>query len=113
MEKGCIAVAMVQRKVTVVHASRSHKRGDAWIDVHTFTPLGNRVFLPSTVPEARISSLDILSIFPTADKIGVSGGMLELPPKAYSEFIELSSRMQEKYEQLFSTMAASGKVRRR
>jgi len=113
MEKGCVAVAMVQRQVMVVHASRSHRNGDAWIDVHTFTPLGNRVFLPSAVPEARIASADILSIFPAADQVGVAGGVLELPPKAYSEFVELSSHMQEKYERLFSTMAEAGRVRRR
>ena len=94
-------------------ASRSHKRNDAWIDVHTFMPLGNRVFLPSAVPEARICSSDILSIFPATDRIDVEGGMLELPPKAYSEFVELSSRMQEKYELLFSSMSQSRKVRRR
>lgn len=85
------------------------------MDVHTFTPLGNCIFLPSPVPQARISSSDILSIFPSSDKINFAGGMLELPPKAYSEFIELSSRMQEKYERLFSALsrAESGRVRRR
>ena len=69
--------------------------------MHTFTPLGNCVFLPSAVPQARISPSDILSIFPSSDNISFAGGMLELPPKAYSEFIELSSRMQEKYEAVF------------
>ena len=81
--------------------------------MHTFTPLGNRVFLPSAVPQARISSSDILSIFPVSDHVSFSGGLLELPPKAHSEFVELSSRMQEKYERLFSSITDSGKAKRR
>ena len=132
MEQGCVAVAMVQRQVMVVRsahsldraiapaangfvlpASRSQKQREHWLDVHTFTPLGNRVFLPSPVPQARISSSDILSIFPTSDKISFASGMLELPPQAYSEYIELSSRMQEKYERLFAAMAETRRVRRR
>lgn len=86
-------------------ASRSHSRRDTWLEVHTFTPLGNRIFLPSDVPQARIARGDILSIFPSGDRVSFAGGMLELPQKAYSEYIELSSRMQEKYEKLFSAMA--------
>lgn len=81
--------------------------------MHTYTPLGNRVFLASAVPQARISSTDILSIFPASDNVGAAGGMLELPPKAYSEFVELSSRMQAKYERLFCALAESRKARRR
>ena len=94
-------------------ASRSHRQRDTWIDVDTFTPLGNRVFLPSAVPQARIASADILSIFPASDKVRFAGGVLELPPQAHSEFIELSSRMQEKYERMFCALSESRKARRR
>lgn len=93
-------------------ASRSHSRRDTWLEVHTFTPLGNRIFLPSDVPQARIARGDILSIFPSGDRVNFAGGMLELPPKAYAEYIELSSRMQEKYEKLFSAMAERPRRRR-
>jgi len=106
MEQGCLAVAMVQRQVTVIQASRSHNLREAWLDVHTFMPFGSNVFLPSPVPQARISASDILTIFPTSDKVNCEsapmGGMLELSTQAYEEFIELSSRMQKKYERLFN-----------
>lgn len=68
-------------------------------------PFGSSLFLPTPVPQARIPSADVLAVFPTADKISAEshavGGMLEISPKAYEEFIELSSRMQKKYERLF------------
>ncbi|KAI0705176.1 hypothetical protein BC835DRAFT_1314764 [Cytidiella melzeri] len=105
MEHGCLAVAIVQRQVMVVQASRSHSSRESQLDVHTFIPFGSNVFLSSPVPEARISSSDILTIFPTSDRISCDsagmGEILELSPRAYREFIELSSRMQKKYERLF------------
>ncbi|KAI0825848.1 hypothetical protein BC629DRAFT_1276634 [Irpex lacteus] len=105
MEHGCLAVAMVQRQVMIVQASRSHNSREAWLDVHTFMPFGSNVFLPSPVPQARISSSDILTIFPSSDKLAhesaFGNDVLEISPRAYEEFVELSSRMQKKYERLF------------
>ncbi len=124
MKSGSLAVAMVQRRVMVVQGTRSymplllpsthvplsflksvshpHKQGELWVDVDTFTPFGDRVFLPSACPQARILSSDILAVFPSSDKANTSSDMLELQPKAFSEFLELSSRMQKKYEKMFS-----------
>ncbi|KAI0343080.1 hypothetical protein BDW22DRAFT_1356645 [Trametopsis cervina] len=102
MEHGSLAVAMVQRQVTLVQASRSHSSREGWLDVHTFMPFGSNVFLQSPVPQARIPSNDILTIFPATDKVSFeTGGTLELSPQACEEFMELSSRMQQKYEKMF------------
>lgn len=82
--------------------------------MHTYTPLGPRVFLRAAVPEARIAPRDVLSVFPAGDGIcppsaaaaasAASAGVLELPPQAYAEFVELSTRMQDRYERLFCQM---------
>ncbi|OBZ74205.1 hypothetical protein A0H81_05853 [Grifola frondosa] len=107
MKHGSLAVAVVQRKVMVVQAARSHNCRDRWVDVYTFAPFGERVFLASAVPHARISSSDILTIFPSDDVVrSPAKGMLELPQKAFSEFMELSGRTQKRYEDLFSVWAA-------
>lgn len=109
--KGSIAVAMVQRQVVIVQAARTHTQFDLYLDVFTYIPFGNRTFLASSVPQARISPLDILTIFPGSDVIGrPERGMLELPPQAFKEFMELSAMTQKRYETLFSAWSMSGKV---
>ncbi|KDQ61578.1 hypothetical protein JAAARDRAFT_31034 [Jaapia argillacea MUCL 33604] len=103
MNQGSFAVAIVQRKVMIVQATRTHGPQDRWLDVNTYIPFGERIFLPSNVPQARISSSDILTIFPSSDVFDMpaAGEMLEVPPKAFAEFIELSSRNQKRYENLW------------
>ncbi|KAF8889367.1 hypothetical protein BD779DRAFT_341451 [Infundibulicybe gibba] len=61
MDHGTLAVAIVKRQVMVVQATRSHTRRDRYLDVHTYSPFGERVFLASEVPSARIASTDILT----------------------------------------------------
>lgn len=78
--------------------------------MHTYTPLGPRVFLRAAVPEARIAPADVLRVLPAA---AADAGVLELPPRAYAEFVALSARTQEKYERLFCQMAEQGSGRRR
>ncbi|RDX48260.1 hypothetical protein OH76DRAFT_1309398, partial [Lentinus brumalis] len=102
LKHGSLAVAVVQRQVMIVQASRTHSQREQWVDVYTYTPFGERVFLASPIPQARISSRDILTIFPTEESAcQPTTGMLELPPKAFSEYVELSSRTQQRHEQLF------------
>ncbi|GJE91153.1 hypothetical protein PsYK624_073020 [Phanerochaete sordida] len=110
MEQGCIAVALVQRQVTLVHAARTHRHSDAFLDVHTYTPLAPRVFLRAAVPEARIAPADVLRVLPAA---APDAGVLELAPRAYAEFVALSARTQARYERLFCAMAEHGRARRR
>ncbi|KAG6865712.1 hypothetical protein C0991_012528 [Blastosporella zonata] len=106
LSNGNIAVAIVQRQIMVVQATRSHALRDRYIDVHTYTLFGDRVFLSSTVPNARIAPSDILTIFPPTDEAYVpEEGMLELPQQAFSEFTELSSRYQKRCESLWDTWA--------
>jgi hypothetical protein len=89
-------------------AARSHTQRDRWLDVHTFAPFGERVFLATDVPNARIAMSDILTIFPSTDVFRTPAqGMLELPQKAFSEFIELSSRNQLRYENMWNTWTAA------
>ena len=101
-------------QLTMNSASRSHSSRETWLDVHTFIPFGSNVFLPSPVPQARISTSDVLTIFTTSDKLTMEtpfgGEMLEVTPQAYQEFLELSSRTQKKYERLFDVW--SRKLRR-
>ncbi|GLB41718.1 hypothetical protein LshimejAT787_1003180 [Lyophyllum shimeji] len=108
MQNGTLAVPIVQRKVMVVQAVRSHARRERYLDVHTYSPFGDRVFLASPVPKARIAPSDVLSIFPSTDVTRApEQGMLELPPQAFFEFKELSSRHQERCESLWSAWTAS------
>ena len=93
--------------ILLLLAARSHSRRDRWIDVYTFTPFGERVFLATSVPNARIASSDILTIFPSTDAFHTPAqGMLELPKKAYSEFLEINSRNQQRYENLWNAWTA-------
>jgi len=64
MKHGALAVAIVQRQVMVVKAVRSHSARERLLDVSTFTPIGDRLFLATAVPNARISASDILTVFP-------------------------------------------------
>jgi hypothetical protein len=58
------------------------------LDVYTYKPFAEGVFLASEVPQARIASKDLLTIFPATDAIQLlASGMLELPPQAYSECV--------------------------
>ncbi|KAF8075067.1 hypothetical protein FPV67DRAFT_613024 [Lyophyllum atratum] len=107
MKNGALAVAVVQRQVMIVQATRSHARRDKYLDVHTYSPFGDRVFLSSAVPKARIAPSDILTIFPSTDITRVPAqGMLELPQQAFFEFKELSHRHQERCEDLWSAWTA-------
>ncbi|KAI0741531.1 hypothetical protein C8Q80DRAFT_1273948 [Daedaleopsis nitida] len=113
LKHGSLAVAVVQRQVMVVQAARTHSQREPWVDVYTYAPFGDRVFLASPVPQARISSRDILTIFPADDCAREAAtGILELPPRAFSEYMELSSRTQKRHEQLFRS-AWSRKAHRR
>ena len=85
-------------------AARSHSRSEPWLEVCTFTPFGDCLFLPSLCPQARIAPSDILAILPAP--IAEQGGVLELQPKAFTKFVELNAKMQKKYEKLFDVWSA-------
>jgi hypothetical protein len=88
-------------------AARSHNQRDRWLDVYTYAPFGDRVFLATDSPHARISSSDVLTIFPTSDVVRtLDAGMLELPYQAFSEFNELNARNLSRKESLWSSCAA-------
>ncbi|EMD38914.1 hypothetical protein CERSUDRAFT_112622 [Gelatoporia subvermispora B] len=102
---GSLAVALVHRKVTLVQAARSHSQRDRWVDVLTYAPFGERYFLASTVPQARISARDILTIFPPEDVLRTpTTDIIELPPQAFQEFLELNTRTQKRNEALFDKL---------
>ncbi|KAJ6496783.1 hypothetical protein DFH09DRAFT_1205007 [Mycena vulgaris] len=110
MRDGSIGVAIVARQVMVFQAARSHTRRDRFLDVYTFVPFGaDRVFLATQVPKARITTSDILTVFPPDDVLRTrsSPGMLELPEEAFTEFNQISSRNQERYEKLWNTWAVA------
>ncbi|EIN06135.1 hypothetical protein PUNSTDRAFT_73119 [Punctularia strigosozonata HHB-11173 SS5] len=107
MEYGSFAVASVQRQIMLVQSARSHNMGDRHLDVYTYKPFAEGVFLASEVPQARIASKDLLTIFPPTDAFQqLASGMLELPPQAYSEYMELSSRGQQRAETLYAALMA-------
>ncbi|PPQ66645.1 hypothetical protein CVT26_009399 [Gymnopilus dilepis] len=100
---GSIAVALVKNQVMVVQAARTHAKREKYLDVRTYQPFGEGVFLASDVPRARISASDLLTVLPPLeDNRLLTQGMLELPKQAYSQYIKLSSRHQKHYESLWS-----------
>jgi len=130
MKNGSLAVAIVHRQVVVVKAVRSHTKRDRLLDVCTFTPIGDRLFIASDFPNARIPASDILTIFPfeytpvassTPQPITLTASassetlieevtptpesiiveMLELPHKAFTEFQHLCFRNQEQCDKLW------------
>ncbi|EDR05554.1 uncharacterized protein LACBIDRAFT_294818 [Laccaria bicolor S238N-H82] len=101
LTNGTLAIAIVKRQVMVVQATRSHTTRDKYLDVNTFSLFGDGVFLASDVPKARIASSDVLTIFPSTHV--ASQGLLELPKQAFSEFVEISSRYQKRYESLWNS----------
>ncbi|KAG6891271.1 hypothetical protein C0995_008523 [Termitomyces sp. Mi166 len=116
LSNGNVAVAIVQCQVMVVQDKYfneifciSHpRRRDRYLDVHTYTPFGGRIFLSSPVPHARIAPSDILTIFPPTDKVNVpEEGILELPQQAFSEFTELNFRHQKRCESMWNAWASS------
>ncbi|KAI0788782.1 hypothetical protein C8Q75DRAFT_807516 [Abortiporus biennis] len=109
VEKGCTGVAMVQRQVVLIEASRTHTVHDRYLEVFTYIPFGHRTFLATEVPLARIPPMDVLTIFPSSDVMRKpEKGMLEIPPKAFAEFLELNAMAQKKYERLYNAWAAAG-----
>jgi len=141
MKNGSLAVAIVHRQVVVVKAVRSHTKRDRLLDVCTFTPMGDRLFIASDFPNARIPSSDILTIFPFEYTPATSASppsivlpssassetlieeelqtpesitveMLELPSKAFVEFQQLCSRNQEQCDKLWVNGQSSNLGRR-
>jgi len=108
---GSIAVALVQRRVMVVQATRPHDKCERYLDVYTFTPTSDsgRTFLVSDAPCARINSGDLLTVFDDDDAMTIPRDTLELPQKAYDEFSELSSRRGKRFDAVWS--AWKGKFR--
>ncbi|KAF8972667.1 hypothetical protein BDZ97DRAFT_849768 [Flammula alnicola] len=100
---GSFAVALVKNRVMVVQAARTHNKREKYLDVHTYAPFGEGVFLATDVPSARIASSDILTVLPPmeVDRL-LTQGMLELSKKEFSQYIELTSRHQKRYESLWS-----------
>ncbi|KAF9462941.1 hypothetical protein BDZ94DRAFT_1322238 [Collybia nuda] len=108
LKNGSLAVAVVKRQVMVVQATRSHTNRDKYLDVHTYSPFGERVFLATDVPKARIARTDILTIFPSTDITReLAQGILELPQQAFFEFTELSFRHQQRCESLWSVWTST------
>lgn len=90
-------------------AARAHTKRDKYIDVQTYSPFGERVFLASETPSARIAASDILSVFDPSTQVPFledSPGMIELPPQAFSEYLEYSERQQKRYENMWCAWTA-------
>jgi len=104
---GSVAVALVQRRVMVVQASRPHDNCERYLDVYTFTPSsdnsGGRTFLVSDAPCARIDSNDLLTVFDDEGVMTIPHDVLELPQKAYDEFSELSTRRSRRLDAVWAS----------
>jgi hypothetical protein len=115
MNHGTIAIAVVQHQVMIIQgtcsskvtntevsyklpAARSHDSGDRWLDVCTYTPFGDHLFLASSVPHARIASSDVLIVFPFHT---ATTDMIDLPAQAYQKFLQLNAKHQKKQENLW------------
>ncbi|KAF5361921.1 hypothetical protein D9756_002625 [Leucocoprinus leucothites] len=126
LNHGAIAVAIVKRQVMVVQAARTHTKRDKYIDVQTYSPFGERIFLASEVPSARIAASDILSVFNNdvlsmspgsssssllsleeeEEGVTVGPGMIELPPQAFSQYLAYSERQQKRFEDMWCAWTA-------
>ncbi|KAJ7743100.1 hypothetical protein B0H16DRAFT_1423031 [Mycena metata] len=130
MRDGSLGVAIVARQVMVIQAARTHTRRDRFLDVYTFLPFSftpaapsnssssstsrtapaprrGGTFLATPAPRARITTSDILTIFPPADVLATRApapGMLELPEEAWREFTLLSERTQRRYEKMWEAL---------
>ncbi|TFK25579.1 hypothetical protein FA15DRAFT_668275 [Coprinopsis marcescibilis] len=106
LKNGTFAVAVVHRQVVVVQAARSHTKRDKYLDVHTFSPFGEGIFLASEVPAARIASNDVLSVLSdeAAQEEAVDSGMLHLTEPAFSEYRKLSERNVKRHESLWKAL---------
>ncbi|KAG2352030.1 hypothetical protein BDR07DRAFT_1327406 [Suillus spraguei] len=106
MNRGTVAIAVVQHQVMIiqiVQGTYSHHRRDQWLDVYTYTPFGDHLFLASSVPQARIASSDLLTVFPFRT---TTTDMIELPAQAYQEFLQLKAKHQKKQENLWHAWKA-------
>ncbi|KAF9477754.1 hypothetical protein BDN70DRAFT_91549 [Pholiota conissans] len=102
---GSFAVALVKNRVMVVQATRTHTKREKYLDVTTYAPFGEGVFLATDVPCARIASSDLLTVLPENTR-RLSQGMLELPQKDYSQYVAASSRHQKRYESLWNALVS-------
>ncbi len=50
--------------IVIIFSCTIAYRRDGWLDVYTFMPFGERLFLEEHVPKARIAPSDLLAIFP-------------------------------------------------
>jgi hypothetical protein len=126
LNNGSFAVALVRRQVMIVQgssspfsiptpqlmmispiAARTHLKGDKYLDVQTYSSFGERVFLASEIASARIAVADILSILntPTSD-MECSHGIIELPQRAFSEYLVHSERQQKRLEDAWCAWTA-------
>jgi len=108
MNHGTVAIAVVQHQVAIIQAVRTHDRGDRWLDVYTYAPFGDHIFLASSVPHARIASSDVLIVFPFRT---ATMDMIELPAQAYQKFMQLKANHQKKQENLWRDWKATGRLR--
>ena len=129
MPTGTVAVAMVKRQVMIVQGSRHslthiypqsyiasiaavrhHTKHDKYIDVHAYAPFGERIFIASNVPDARIPASDVLAVIASPGQAEavhpVAQGMLELSYRAFSDYMKLSISHQKKYERMWSAMTS-------
>lgn len=109
MNRGTVAIAVVQHQVMIIQITQStasgqpHHRRDRWLDVYTYTPFGDHLFLASSVPQARIAASDLLTVFPFRT---TTTDMIELPAQAYQEFLQLQAKHQKKQENLWRAWKA-------
>ncbi|KAG0709200.1 hypothetical protein DFH29DRAFT_886987 [Suillus ampliporus] len=108
MNRGTVAIAVVQHQVMIIQLVQaasgcSHDRRDQWLDVYTYTPFGDHLFLASSVPQARIAPSDLLTVFPFRT---ATTDMIELPARAYQEFLQLKAKHQKKQENLWRAWKA-------
>ncbi|PFH51032.1 hypothetical protein AMATHDRAFT_3422 [Amanita thiersii Skay4041] len=119
MSAGTTAIAMVKRQVMVVRVTRPHTKRDKYLDVHTYSPFGERVFLASAVPDARISASDVLTVLLPSPSTSYeydahldtqsqsfAMDMLELSPDAYAGYTKLCAKHQKNYERMWSAMTS-------
>lgn len=98
-------VVKFSKLISSIPAVRYHDSTARFIDVHTFVPLGDRIFTSVDTMSARISSKDVLALFPinAYDMVATMTGELELPEKAFMQYESLRMRNMQRSEGLWSS----------
>lgn len=107
LSNGTLAIALIKQRIVIVQSVRNHGRSDKYLDIITFDPFGECIFLPSQVPTARIQSSDVLQILSNEAARVAQTDILEVPVDFFNQYISFRTRQQPKRESLWCSLISA------